>query len=91
MSRGRPPNPLRAAARAAGAKTYVGYSPCMICGTNLWYTVSTGCVECVKNRAKERYAGLDEAQKAEHKVRDQVRHTNAKLSGRRTYESEDNQ
>lgn len=63
----------------------------MICGTNLWYTVSTGCVECVKNRAKERYAGLDEAQKAEHKVRDQVRHTNAKLSGRRTYESEDNQ
>ncbi len=51
----------------------------MICGTNLWYTVSTGCVECVKNRAKARYAGLDEEQKAAHKARDQVRHTNKKL------------
>ncbi len=79
MSRGRPLNPLRAAARAARAKTYVGFSPCMICGTNLWYTVSTGCVECVKNRAKARYAGLDEEQKAAHKARDQVRHTNKKL------------
>lgn len=79
MPRGRPPNPLRAAARAAGEKTYVGYSPCMICGTNLWYTVSTGCVACVTHRAKTRYARLDEAQKAAHKVRDQERHMKKKL------------
>lgn len=75
---GRPSSPLRTAAREAGAKTYVGYSPCMICGTNLWYTVSTGCVECVKSRAKEHYAGLDAEQKAAQRLHDQDRHMRKK-------------
>lgn len=82
MPRGRPVNPLRAAAREAGEKTYVERDPCLICGTNLRYTVSTGCVKCVTDRSKTRYAGLDEAAKAAHKLRDQERHMSAKLGGR---------
>lgn len=74
MSRGRPPNLLRAAARKAKQKTYIEQNPCAVCGTNLRYTSNTACVACSIERGKAKYAALDEAQKAAHKASDHARY-----------------
>jgi hypothetical protein len=74
MARGRPPNPLREIAKAAGEKFYADSSGCITCGTNKRYVSNAACVECAINRSKTHYANLDEAGKAERKVEDQKRY-----------------
>lgn len=81
MPRGRPPNPFRAAARAAGERTYADEFPCEVCGTNKRYVSNMGCVACVIDRGQHRYAGLDEEQKAAQKLRDHNRHAANLLKG----------
>lgn len=55
---GRPPNPLRAAARAAGHRFYSCYDPCRLCGTTERYTVNGGCVACAIARGNMRYLDI---------------------------------
>ena len=73
-SRGRPPNPLRAAAREAGEKYYADQNPCDFCGTNRRYVSNAGCVACAIARGNARYAALDETAKAALKVADHDRY-----------------
>lgn len=73
-SRGRPPNPLRAAAREAGEKFYADQYPCDFCGTNKKYVANGGCVACAIARGNARYAALDEEAKAALKVADHNRY-----------------
>jgi len=42
VSRGRPPNLLRAAAREAGEKFYADQEACSFCGTNRRYVSNAG-------------------------------------------------
>jgi len=74
MPRGRPPNPRRAAARAAGERTYADEFPCEVCGTNKRYVSNMACISCAVSRGQDRYRGLDEEQKAAQKLRDHNRH-----------------
>ncbi len=74
MPRGRPPNPRRAAARAAGERTYADEFPCEVCGTNKRYVSNMACVSCAVSNGQARYAGLDEEQKAAQKQHDKDRH-----------------
>jgi len=53
MTRGRPPNVARAAAREAGTETYIG--PECICGCTARYTSSGACIDCSIARGKLRY------------------------------------
>lgn len=73
-TRGRPINPLRAAARQAGEKFYADQQPCDFCGTNKRYVSNAGCVSCAITRGNTRYAGLDEAAKAVLKAKDHDRY-----------------
>ena len=73
-SRGRPPNPLRAAAKQAGEKFYADQAPCDFCGTNRRYVSNAGCVACAISRGNARYAALDEAAKAVLKAKDHDRY-----------------
>jgi hypothetical protein len=73
-SRGRPPNPLRAAAREAGEKFYADQEPCDFCGTNKRYVSNAGCVACAITRGNSRYAALDDEAKAALKVKDHDRY-----------------
>ena len=75
-SRGRPLNPLRAAARQAGEKFYTEQFPCDFCGTNKRYVSNAGCVACAIARGNARYAALDEDAKAALKVADHERYLN---------------
>lgn len=75
-SRGRPVNPLRAAAREAGEKYYADQASCDFCGTNKRYVSNAGCVACAISRGNARYAALDENQKAIIKARDHERYVN---------------
>lgn len=54
MTRGRPRNLERIAARALGELTYVG--PVCICGCAIFYASNAACVDCTKARASRRYA-----------------------------------
>ncbi len=74
MARGRPPNLLRSAAKQAGEKYYLDQSPCDFCGTSKRYVCNGACVACVINRSSARYAGLDEAAKADLRKRDAERY-----------------
>jgi hypothetical protein len=76
VSRGRPRNPLRAAAREAGEKFYAEQDPCDFCGTNKRYVSNAGCVACAISRGNARYAALDETAKAVVKARDHERYVN---------------
>ena len=73
-TRGRPPNPLRAAAKQAGEKYYADQAPCDFCGTNKRYVSNAGCVACAITRGNARYAGLDSAAKADLKAKDHDRY-----------------
>lgn len=73
-SRGRPPNPLRAAAREAGEKFYADQAPCDFCGTNKRYVSNAGCAACAIARGNARYAALDEDAKAALKAADHDRY-----------------
>ena len=74
VSCGRPPNPLRAAAREAGEKYYTAQHPCDFCGTDKRYVTNGGCVACAIARGNARYAALDEEAKAIVKQRDHDRY-----------------
>lgn len=65
-------NAVRAAAKAAGEKFYL--DPCEICGSELRYVVNGACQMCAINKAKLRYAALDETGRAAHKARDHDRY-----------------
>jgi hypothetical protein len=73
-TRGRPPNPLRAAAKQAGERFYADQQCCDFCGTNKRYTSNAGCAACAISRGNARYAALDEAAKAVLKVADHDRY-----------------
>ena len=73
-SRGRPLNPLRAAAREAGEKHYAEQAPCDFCGTNKRYVSNGGCVACAISRGSTRYALLDDAGKTAQAARDHERY-----------------
>jgi hypothetical protein len=73
-SRGRPPNPLRAAAREAGEKYYADQNPCDFCGSNRRYVSNAGCVACAISRGNSRYAALDETAKGVLKQSDHDRY-----------------
>ena len=73
-NRGRPVNPLRAAARAAGEKFYADQQPCDFCGTNRRYVSNAGCVACAISRGSARYASLDDAGKAAQAAHDHERY-----------------
>lgn len=62
MARGRPVNPLRQAARAAGEKFYQSQYPCIKCGGTLHYVSSNHCRTCAIMRGKARYAALDKVE-----------------------------
>lgn len=74
VPRGRPINPTRAAAKAAGARFYADDLPCAICGTLEKYVSNSGCRRCAINRGTARYAALDKAARAAIKVRDHERY-----------------
>lgn len=61
---GRPPNKLRAAARAAGRMTFVPATACKRCKTRLRYTCSSGCVQCGIERGCARYEAIKDDPKA---------------------------
>jgi hypothetical protein len=66
MSRGRPTNIFREAARRAGEKTFSTFEPCKTCGTDERYVSNSACVACSVARGNARYAALgDEAKKAQ--------------------------
>ncbi len=71
---GRPRNLEREAARLAGERVFDKVDGCPVCGTAAHYVVNGQCVYCTIERAKSRYARLDEAALADHKRRDSVRH-----------------
>jgi hypothetical protein len=73
-SRGRPINPLRAAAREAGEKFYADQVECSFCGTNKRYVSNAGCVACAISRGSARYASLDDAGKAAQAAHDHERY-----------------
>lgn len=77
--RGRPPNPLRAAARQAGEKFFMAQDPCDFCGTNKRYVSNAGCVACAIVRGNARYQGLDADAKAAVKQRDHDRYVKRML------------
>lgn len=74
MARGRPPNPLRDAARQAGERFYADAYPCDICGSNKRYVSNAACAACAVARGNARYAALDEEAKAAHAARDHARY-----------------
>ena len=74
VSRGRPPNLLRAAARQAGERFYADQDPCDFCGTNLHYVSNAGCVACAIARGSTRYALLDDVGKTAQAARDHERY-----------------
>ena len=55
---GRPPNRLRAAARAAGKRFYTAAMPCDRCGTRLHYVSNSGCVACAIEAGCARYEAI---------------------------------
>lgn len=73
MARGRPPNPPRNEARAAGLKVYVDPTPCF-CGSIRRYTSNAQCVDCSIAKGRARYASLDEQALAKQKARDHARY-----------------
>ena len=80
LSRGRPPNVLRDAARAAGEKFFADAVPCPKCGTNRRYAVNGNCVQCAIDRGSQRYANLDEAGQLQRRAKDHARYLNAKTA-----------
>jgi hypothetical protein len=64
MARGRPLNPIRQVARAAGEKFYEARTPCGKCGGTLHYVSSNHCRTCAINRGKARYAACDKVEQA---------------------------
>jgi hypothetical protein len=83
--RGRPPNPLRAAAKQAGEKFYADQAPCDFCGTNKRYVSNAGCVACAITRGNARYAALDEAARAVLKAKDHERYVE-RMADEETFE-----
>jgi hypothetical protein len=73
-TRGRPINPLRAAAKQAGEKFFADQFPCDFCGTNKRYVKNGGCACCAIARGNARYAALDTEAKAVLKARDHARY-----------------
>jgi hypothetical protein len=65
---GRPPNKLRAAAKAAGKLVYTAAVPCKACRTRRRYVVNSGCVQCAIDRGCARYAAIanDDAARAHY-------------------------
>jgi hypothetical protein len=61
---GRPPNKLRAAAKAAGKVTFIPATPCKRCKTRLRYVVNSGCVRCGIERGCAYYAAIADDPKA---------------------------
>jgi hypothetical protein len=61
---GRPPNKLRAAARAAGKKFFTPAVRCPRCRTRLRYVCSSGCVQCGIERGCARYEAIKDDPKA---------------------------
>jgi hypothetical protein len=84
-TRGRPPNPLRAAAKHAGEKFYADQFPCDFCGTNRRYVSNAGCVACAITRGNARYAALDSDQKAILKAKDHERYVE-RMTDEETFE-----
>ena len=80
MANGRPGNPLKEAAQAAGEKFFHDPTPCMFCGTHKHYASNASCVACAIERGKARYAKLDEAAKAVLKVQDHERYQRRKAT-----------
>lgn len=54
--RGRPPNPLRQAARERGHRTFARMEPCPVCDGVEFYTSNAGCVACGITRGRARYS-----------------------------------
>ena len=84
-TRGRLPNPIRAAAKAAGERFYTDQDFCSFCGTNRRYVSNAGCVACAITRGKSRYAALDEGMRAALKVRDHDRYVK-RMANEETFE-----
>jgi hypothetical protein len=80
--RGKPINPNRAAAIAAGEKFYVSEHPCGSCFSDKRYTKNGTCVECTITRAKLRYSNLTEDGKAAHAARDHDRYLKRLAEGK---------
>lgn len=52
---GKPRNLLQETAQVLGDKTYTAVTPC-VCGCDQCYTTNGACVECTKQRSRDRYA-----------------------------------
>lgn len=57
---GRPANPSRDEARAAGEKVYVAQDPCIDCFDNRRYVANARCVTCSIRSVQNRRQHLDE-------------------------------
>jgi hypothetical protein len=79
--RGKPINPLRAAALANNERFYADDHDCF-CGTNKRYTKNGSCVACSIARGKAKYAALTDDQKAEHARRDHERYQKRLAEGK---------
>jgi formate-dependent nitrite reductase cytochrome c552 subunit len=75
MSRGRPPNLPRIAARERGEKTYLDAHPCW-CGCEIKYTSNATCVDCQIAKGKQAYASLSPEELAARKIADHARYKN---------------
>jgi hypothetical protein len=63
---GRPPNKLRAAAKAAGKRFFTPATPCKLCRTRLRYVINSGCVQCAIERGCARYAAIADDETRAH-------------------------
>lgn len=72
--RGRQPDPLRAAARAAGERFYCDALPCETCGDFERYAVNGACVTCARHKGSARYAALDASGLEIQKQKDHARY-----------------